>query len=135
PDSSIEIIKDLGTNGGGFCNVNAAHPFENPNAFTAMLIIHCEITLGAGLFYMFGKMVGDTRQGWVLWIASAILFVIGLALVIPAEQVGNPLLTRVCANQQVTAYQAGGNMEGKAVRYGITVWSFQEVTPTATSTA
>src|SRR5437763_2995098 len=134
PVASMEVIKDLGTNGGGFFNVNAAHPFENPNAFTAMLIILCEITLGAGLFYMFGKMVGDTRQGWVLWIASAILFVIGLALVILAEQAGNPLLTHVGANQQVTAYQAGGNMEGKEVRYGITVSSLQEVTTTATST-
>jgi len=130
----MEIIKDLGTNGGGFFNVNAAHPFENPNAFTAMLIILCEITLGAGLFYMYGKWVGDTRQGWVLWIASAILFVIGVAVVIPAEQVGNPLLTNVGANQVVSDTQAGGNMEGKEVRYGITISSLQEVTTTATST-
>ena len=78
PVASMEIIKDLGTNGGGFFNVNAAHPFENPNALTAILIILCEITLGAGLFYMFGKWVGDTRQGWVLWIVSAILFLIGV---------------------------------------------------------
>ena len=134
PVASMEIIKDLGTNGGGFFNVNAAHPFENPNAFTAMLIILCEITLGAGLFYMYGKWVGDTRQGWVLWIASAILFVIGVAVVIPAEQVGNPLLTNVGANQVVSDTQAGGNMEGKEVRYGITISSLQEVTTTATST-
>jgi K+-transporting ATPase ATPase A chain len=134
PVASMEIIKDLGTNGGGFFNVNSAHPFENPNAFTALLIILCEITLGAGLFYMFGKMVGDTRQGWVLWIASVILFVIGLAVVIPAEQIGNPLLTNVGANQVVSDTQAGGNMEGKEVRYGITVSSLQEVTTTATST-
>src|SRR5579859_5040730 len=134
PVASMEIIKDLGTNGGGFFNVNSAHPFENPNAFTAILIILCEITLGAGLFYMFGKMVGDTRQGWVLWAVSAILFVIGIAVVIPAEQVGNPLLTRVGVNQVVSDTQAGGNMEGKEVRYGITVSSLQEVTTTATST-
>src|SRR6266702_1145091 len=134
PVASMEIIKDLGTNGGGFFNVNSAHPFENPNAFTALLIILCEITLGAGLFYMFGKWVGDTRQGWVLWVASAILFVIGLAVVIPAEQTGNPLLTQVGANQVVSATQAGGNMEGKEVRYGISVSSLQEVTTTATST-
>ena len=134
PVASMEIIKDLGTNGGGFFNVNSAHPFENPNAFTAMLIILCEITLGAGLFYMFGKWVGNTKQGWVLWIASAILFIIGLAVVIPAEQTGNPLLTKVGANQVVSATQAGGNMEGKEVRYGITVSSLQEVTTTATST-
>jgi potassium-transporting ATPase potassium-binding subunit len=134
PVASMEIIKDLGTNGGGFFNVNAAHPFENPNAFTAMLIILCEISLGAGLFYMFGKWVGDTRQGWVLWIASAILFVIGVFIVIPAEQTGNPILTNVGVNQVVSDTQAGGNMEGKEVRYGITISSLQEVTTTATST-
>ncbi len=134
PVASMEIIKDLGTNGGGFFNVNSAHPFENPNAFTALLIILCELTLGAGLFYMFGKWVGDTRQGWVLWVASAILFVIGLAVIIPAEQIGNPLLTQAGANQVVSDTQAGGNMEGKEVRYGITISSFQEETTTATST-
>src|SRR6202140_5453608 len=64
PVASMEIIKDLGTNGGGFFNVNSAHPFENPNALSAILIILCEIPLGAGLFYMFGKWVGNTRQGW-----------------------------------------------------------------------
>src|SRR6266536_937557 len=134
PVASMEIIKDLGTNGGGFFNVNAAHPFENPNFLTAMLIILCELTIGAGLFYMFGKWVGNTRQGWVLWIVSAILFVIGLSVVISAEQVGNPLLTQAGANPQVRATQAGGNMEGKEVRYGITISGLQEETTTATST-
>src|SRR2546421_6251943 len=134
PVASMEIIKDLGTNGGGFFNVNSAHPFENPNAFTAILIILCELTLGAGLFYMFGKWVGNTRQGWVLWVASVILFVIGLAVIIPAEQIGNPLLTQAGANQIVSNTQAGGNMEGKEVRYGITISSLQEETTTATST-
>ncbi len=134
PVASMEVIKDLGTNGGGFFNVNSAHPFENPNAFTALLIILCEITIGAGLFYMFGKWVGDTRQGWVLWVVSAILFIIGMAIIIPAEQTGNPLLTSAGANQVVSATQAGGNMEGKEVRYGITISALQEVTTTATST-
>ena len=134
PVASMEFIKNLGTNGGGFFNVNSAHPFENPNAFTGLLIILSELTLGAGLFYMFGKMVGDTRQGWVLWAVSAIIFIIGIAVVIPAEQSGNPLLTNVGANQQVTSYQSGGNMEGKEVRYGITMSAIQEVTTTATST-
>jgi potassium-transporting ATPase potassium-binding subunit len=134
PVASMEFIKNLGTNGGGFFNVNSAHPFENPNSFTGLIIILSELTLGAGLFYMFGKMVGDTRQGWVLWAVSAIIFIIGIAVVIPAEQTGNPLLTNVGANQQVSAYQAGGNMEGKEVRYGITMSAIQEVTTTATST-
>jgi len=134
PVASMEVIKDLGTNGGGFFNVNAAHPFENPNALSALLIILCEITIGAALFYMFGEWVGDTRQGWALWIVSAILFVIGLAVIIPAEQTGNPLLTKAGANQVVSSTQAGGNMEGKEVRYGITVSAIQEETTTATST-
>ncbi|MEO8970509.1 MAG: potassium-transporting ATPase subunit KdpA [Ktedonobacteraceae bacterium] len=134
PVASMEIIKDLGTNGGGFFNTNAAHPFENPNAFTGLLIILCEITLGAGLFYMFGKMAGDTRQGWVLWAVSAIIFIIGLAVIIPAEQTGNPLLTAAGANQVVSSTQAGGNMEGKEVRFGITLSAIQEETTTATST-
>jgi K+-transporting ATPase ATPase A chain len=134
PVASMEIIKDLGTNGGGFFNTNAAHPFENPNAFTGLLIILCEITLGAGLFYMFGKMVGDTRQGWVLWAVSAIIFIIGIAVVIPAEQTGNPLLSAAGANQVVSSTQSGGNMEGKEVRFGITLSAIQEVTTTATST-
>jgi potassium-transporting ATPase potassium-binding subunit len=134
PVASMEIIKDLGTNGGGFFNVNSAHPFENPNAFTGLLIMLCELTLGAGLFYMFGKWVGNTRQGWVLWAVSAIIFIIGIAVVIPAEQTGNPLLTNVGANQQVSSTQSGGNMEGKEVRYGITLSSIQEVVTTATST-
>src|SRR5438270_7655113 len=134
PVASMEIIKDLGTNGGGFFNVNSAHPFENPNALTAILIILCEISIGAGLFYMFGKWVGDTKQGWALWVVSAILFVIGLGVVISAEQTGNPILTSVGANQVVSDTQAGGNMEGKEVRYGITISALQEVTRTATST-
>jgi K+-transporting ATPase ATPase A chain len=134
PVASMEIIKDLGTNGGGFFNVNSAHPFENPNALTALLIILCEISLGAGLFYMFGKMVGDTRQGWALWIVSAILLIVGLMVIIPSEQVGNPLLTKLGVDQVASAQQAGGNMEGKEVRYGITISSLQEEVTTATST-
>lgn len=120
PVASMEIIKNLGTNGGGFFNTNSAHPFENPNAFTNLLIMFSVLVIPAGLFYMFGKMVGDTRQGWVLWAASAILLMIALAVALPAEQTGNPLLTNVGANQAVTSTQAGGNMEGKEVRFGIT---------------
>ena len=134
PVASMEVIKDLGTNGGGFFNVNASHPFENPNAFTNLLIILLEISLGAGLFYMFGKMVGDTRQGWVLWAVSAIIFVVAIAVALPAEQSGNPLLTKAGANQVVSDTQAGGNMEGKEVRYGITDSALFAVTTTATST-
>ena len=134
PVASMEIIKDLGTNGGGFFNVNAAHPFENPNAFTNLLILLCELSIGAGLFYMFGKMVGNTRQGWALWAVSAFLFIVALAVIYPAEQTGNPLLTKVGANQAITDTQAGGNMEGKEVRYGIADSVLFITSTTATST-
>jgi K+-transporting ATPase ATPase A chain len=91
------------------------------------------LSIGASMFYMFGKMVGNTKQGWVLWAASAIIFVIGIAVALPLEQAGNPLLTSAGANQQVTAYQAGGNMEGKEVRFGITDSALFAVTTTMTS--
>jgi potassium-transporting ATPase potassium-binding subunit len=120
PVASMEIIKNLGTNGGGFFNTNSAHPFENPNAFTNLLIMLSVLAIPAGLFYMFGKMVADTRQGWVLWAASVILLIVGLAVAIPAEQIGNPLVARAGVNLSATANQSGGNMEGKEVRSGIT---------------
>ena len=133
PVASQEIIKELGTNGGGFFNTNSAHPFENPHALTNLIEMLSIISIGAGLFYMFGKMVGDTRQGWVLWAASAIIFVIAIAVVLPAEQTGNPILTSVGANQVVSDTQAGGNMEGKEVRYGITDSVLWAVDTTMTS--
>ncbi|MGZ3643454.1 MAG: potassium-transporting ATPase subunit KdpA, partial [Ktedonobacteraceae bacterium] len=133
PVASQEIIKEMGTNGGGFFNTNSAHPFENPNALTNLIEMLVILSIGAGLFYMFGKMVGNTRQGWVLWAASAIIWLIAVALVIPAEQTGNPILTSVGANQQVSATQAGGNMEGKDVRFGITDSGIFAVTTTMTS--
>ena len=133
PVASQEIIKEMGTNGGGFFNANSAHPFENPNMVTELLELVAILSIGAGLFYMFGKMVGDTRQGWVLWAASAIVFLIGIAVALPAEQTGNPLLANVGANQAVTATQAGGNMEGKEVRFGITQSVLWAVTTTDTS--
>jgi K+-transporting ATPase ATPase A chain len=133
PVASQEIIKEMGTNGGGFFNTNSAHPFENPNIITEYVELLAIFSIGAGLFYMFGKMVGDTRQGWVLWAASAIIFLIGIAVALPAEQTGNPILTGVGANQQVSATQAGGNMEGKEVRFGITQSVLWAVTTTDTS--
>jgi K+-transporting ATPase ATPase A chain len=120
PVASLEIIKNLGTNGGGFFNTNSAHPFENPSAFTNLLIMLSVFSIPAGMFYMFGKWVGNTKQGWVLWVASAIIFLIGVSVVLTSEQVGNPLLTSAGANQVVSDTQAGGNMVGKEVRYGIT---------------
>jgi K+-transporting ATPase ATPase A chain len=133
PVASQEIIKNLGTNGGGFFNANSAHPFENPNALTNLLIMLSVLAIPAALFYMFGKMVHDTRQGWVLWAASAILLLIGLAVAMSAEQSGNPLLARAGVNQSATATQAGGNMEGKEVRFGITDSVLFDTVSTATS--
>ena len=133
PVASQEFIKNLGTNGGGFFNANSSHPFENPNAFTNLLIMLSVIVIPAGLFYMFGKMVQDTRQGWVLWAASAILLVVGMSVLLMAEQTGNPMLTHTGVNQQVTSTQAGGNMEGKEVRFGITDSAMFNTISTATS--
>jgi K+-transporting ATPase ATPase A chain len=133
PVASMEIIKDLGTNGGGFFNVNSAHPFENPNAFTNLLILISIFSLPAGIFYTFGKMAGDTRQGWGLWIVSAILFLVGSAIALPAEQAGNPLLAPYGIDQHASAVQSGGNMEGKEVRFGITDSALFAVVTTDTS--
>jgi K+-transporting ATPase ATPase A chain len=120
PVASQEFIKEFGTNGGGFFNANSAHPYENPNVVTNMIEMLAILAIPSAIVYMFGKMVGDTRQGWAIWAAMGVLFLLGLIIMMPAEQAGNPLLTHVGADQAVTAYQAGGNMEGKEVRFGIT---------------
>jgi K+-transporting ATPase ATPase A chain len=133
PVASQEIIKELGTNGGGFFNTNSAHPYENPNALTNLIEMLAILSIGAGLFYMFGKMVGDTKQGWVLWTVSAIIWLVGVGIALPAEQAGNPLLTHYGVSQVATATQSGGNMEGKEVRYGITDSVIWAVTTTDTS--
>jgi K+-transporting ATPase ATPase A chain len=133
PVASQEFIKDFGTNGGGFFNANSAHPFENPNALTNLVILLSVLVIPAGLFYMFGKMVRDTRQGWVLWAASAILLLIGMGVLLVAEQTGNPMITQAGVNQAATATQAGGNMEGKEVRFGITDSVMFDTISTATS--
>jgi K+-transporting ATPase ATPase A chain len=133
PVATLEIIKNLGTNGGGFFNTNSAHPFENPNAFTNLLIMLSVFAIPAGMFYMFGKMVGNTKQGWVLWAASAIIFLVGVSVVMTSEQAGNPLLARAGANQVVSDTQPGGNMEGKEVRFGITESSMFATMTTDTS--
>ena len=133
PVASQEWIKDFGTNGGGFFNVNSAHPFENPNAFTNIVMLVSIFSIPAALFYVFGKMAGNTKQGWTLWIVSAILFFVGIGVALPAEQLGNPQLTQYSINQQPTSTQAGGNMEGKEVRFGITDSALFAVVTTDTS--
>jgi len=134
PLASQEAIKELGNNGGGFFNANSAHPFENPNALTNFVEVFSEFAIPAALFWMFGKMASDTRQGWSLWVFSIILFFVGIGIAMPAEQLGNPQLTQYHINQQASDTRSGGNMEGKEVRFGITDSVLFAVTTTDTST-
>jgi K+-transporting ATPase ATPase A chain len=143
PVASQEIIKELGTNGGGFFNSNSAHPFENPNALTDLVEMWAILSLGAGLVYFFGKMAGNTKQGWALFGAMAFIYLVGVFIAIPAEQVGNRLLTTQHVGNQTfiidqsvhtgTISSSGGNMEGKEVRFGITNSALWAVTTTVTS--
>src|SRR5450755_3105402 len=119
PTASQEVIKMIGTNGGGFFNANSSHPFENPTPFSNFLQILFIFLIPAGLTYTFGKMVKDTRQGWALFAAMSVVFLAGVFVVYPAEQSGNPNLTKLGVENAATAAQPGGNMEGKEVRFGI----------------
>src|SRR3982075_4323614 len=118
PFGSQEAIKDLGNNGGGPFNANSAHPFENPNGFTNQFEIFLELLIPFGLVVTFGKMVGNIKQGLAIGGAMVAIFVVATGIVIGAEQVGNPALTAVGADQSRTSAQPGGNMEGKGVRFG-----------------
>jgi K+-transporting ATPase ATPase A chain len=117
PVASQEIIKEFGTNGGGFFNANSAHPFENPTPFSNLVEIFSIFAIGAGLTYTLGRMTGSQHHGWAVWAAMAIMFLCGVSVAYWAEARGNPLLHGV--SQQATALQPGGNMEGKEVRFGI----------------
>jgi K+-transporting ATPase ATPase A chain len=117
PVASQEIIKEWGTNGGGFFNANSAHPFENPTPLSNLIELFTIFAVSAGLTYTLGRMTGSQAHGWAVWAAMAILFLAGVTTVYWAESRGNPLLAGV--DQHVTALQPGGNMEGKDVRFGI----------------
>jgi K+-transporting ATPase ATPase A chain len=119
PVASQIAIKQLGTNGGGFFNVNSAHPFENPTPFSNFLEMLAILVISAALCYTFGKMVGDTRQGWAILAAMTAIFVVMLGVAVWSEQSGNPALAAFGVDQGASALQAGGNMEGKEVRFGI----------------
>jgi potassium-transporting ATPase potassium-binding subunit len=119
PVASQEAIKQLGTNGGGFFNANSAHPFENPTPFSNFLAMLAMFLIPAGLCYTFGRMVGDTRQGWAILAAMTLLFVGFLTVAEYAEQQGNPAFAALGVDQSISATQAGGNMEGKETRFGI----------------
>lgn len=133
PVASQEAIKMLGTNGGGFFNANSAHPYENPTAlanFAQMLAI---FLIPAALCFAFGRVVGDLRQGWAVLAAMTVLFVAAVVVVIPAEQAGNPLFGALGVDQAASALQAGGNMEGKELRFGITASALFAAVTTAAS--
>src|SRR5262249_7745920 len=119
PVASQEAIKQLGTNGGGFFNANSAHPFESPTPFTNLLQILLIFILGAGLTYTFGHMVKDQRQGWALFWAMAVMFLMGVFVAYPAEQAGNPIIASLGVESAASDAQPGGNMEGKETRFGI----------------
>jgi K+-transporting ATPase ATPase A chain len=118
PAASQIAIKQLGTNGGGFFGVNSAHPFENPTPLSNFLEMLSILLIPAALVYTYGKMVGDTRQGWALLAAMTIIFVVMLSIAVWAEQAGNPALTAMGVDQRTSSLQSGGNMEGKEVRFG-----------------
>src|SRR5438477_6715999 len=124
PVASQEIIKDFGTNGGGFFNENSSHPFENPTPLTNLIELVAIFAIGSGLTYTLGRMTGSQAHGWAVWGAMAVLFFAGVTTAYWAESRGNPLLAGV--DQHVSALQSGGNMEGKELRYGIansTLWA------------
>src|SRR6185437_15516510 len=117
PVASQEIIKELGTNGGGFFNANSAHPFENPTPLTNFLEMFCIFAISAGLTCTLGQMTGSSKHGWAVWAAMAFLFLAGVTTAYWAEAAGNPMLAGT--DQQAGAMCPGGNMEGKEARFGI----------------
>ncbi|HZX69823.1 MAG TPA: potassium-transporting ATPase subunit KdpA [Rhodanobacter sp.] len=119
PVASQEVIKLLGTNGGGFFNANSSHPFENPTALTDLIQMLLIFSLGAGLTNVFGRMVGNQRQGWAIFAVMFVLFMAGTTTAYWAESAGNPAFAALHVDQTASALQSGGNMEGKEVRFGI----------------
>ena len=119
PVASQEAIKELGTNGGGFFNANSSHPFENPTPLSNMFEMLLIFLIPGGLAYTFGRMVGDTRQGWAIFAAFSVMFLIGVFVAYGSEQSGNPILAKLGIQTAATSGQSGGNMEGKEVRFGI----------------
>ena len=133
PVASQLAIKMLGTNGGGFFNANSAHPFENPTPLSNFVQMLSIFLIPAALCFVFGRMVGDQRQGWAVLAAMTLLFVAFVVAATSFEQQGNPVLAALGADQTTSALQAGGNMEGKEVRFGINASSLFAVITTAAS--
>jgi len=132
PVASQEVIKELGTNGGGFFNTNSAHPFENPTPLTNFFEMFLILMISAALTYTFGRMVGDTRQGWALFAAFMIMALVGVFVCYGFEQAGNPILTHMGLQTAATPGQAGGNIDNlkmlrrasdfTELRIGLEVW-------------
>ena len=133
PMASQEAIKELGTNGGGFVNANSAHPYENPTALSNFLEMLAIILIPASLTYTFGRMVGDTRQGWAVLATMTLLFLALLATAVHSEQQGNPLVAKLGVDQAASVLQPGGNMEGKEARFGIAASALFATITTGTS--
>jgi K+-transporting ATPase ATPase A chain len=134
PVASQESIKEAGQNGGGYMSANSAHPFENPNPLTNIVQIWLILAVPFALTYMFGKMAGDQRQGWVIFAAMFVLWLVMTLVIMPIEARGSPPLTAAGASQTVTATQSGGNMEGKEVRFGPVASGLYAASTTGTST-
>jgi K+-transporting ATPase ATPase A chain len=134
PVASQLAIKHLGTNGGGFFNANAAHPFENPNGLTDFLLVLAESVIPAALTYTFGKMVGNKKQGWAVLIAMMVLLAVFMGCTYAAEANGSPVLAKLGVDQATTGTNPGGNMEGKEVRFGIARSALFATVTTSTST-
>ncbi len=133
PAASQIAIKQLGTNGGGFFNVNSAHPYENPTPLTNFLEMLAILLIPAALCYTFGFMVGDTRQGWAILGAMTLILFVLILVTVPAEQNGNPAFVSLGIDQANNSQQAGGNMEGKETRFGIVNSALWAVVTTAAS--
>jgi len=133
PVASQMMIKHLGTNGGGFFNVNAAHPFESPTALASLIHMSAIFLLGAGLTNTFGRQVGAPRQGWVILATMGVLFLVGLTVALWAESQGNPALAELGIDQTLSATQSGGSLEGKEVRFGVALSTLFAVVTTDAS--
>ena len=133
PVASQEAIKMLGTNGGGFFNANSAHPYENPTALSNFFQMLSIFLIPAALCFAFGRSVDDPRQGWAVLAAMTVMFVIAVIAITPAEQAGNPLFGPLGVDQAASAFQPGGNMEGKEARFGIDASALFAVITTAAS--
>jgi len=133
PVASQEAIKELGTNGGGFFNANSAHPYENPNALTNFLELFAILLIPLALTFTFGRIVGDSRQGWAVLAGMTILFVSLWLVAVSSEQAGTPSLAQQGVDQQHSDVQSGGNMEGKETRFGIAASGLFAAVTTATS--